>query len=46
MYLIPKTYVDNILGQNLNEKDKREIQMAVERTVEEYGEVLKMLGKE
>ncbi|MFH1875622.1 MAG: helix-turn-helix domain-containing protein [Candidatus Omnitrophota bacterium] len=46
MYVIPKKSIDVILGKTLNEDDKKEIDMAVKKTVSEYGEVLKLLGKE
>ncbi len=45
-YAIPKKYVAHILGKTLREKDKKEIDKAVEKTVKEYGEVLKLLGRE
>lgn len=46
IYVIPKNYVDAILGKELNKEDKQEIERAVKKTVSEYGEVLKLLGKE
>lgn len=46
MYVIPKKSIDTILGKTLNEDDKREIDTAVKKTVSEYGEALKLLGKE
>ena len=45
-FAIPKKYVDSILGRDLNDKDKLEIDKAVHKTVKEYGEVLKLLGRE
>lgn len=45
-FVIPKKYADNILGKKLNALDKKEIDEAVRRTVKEYGEVLKKLGRE
>lgn len=45
-YAIPKAYMDSILGRTLKEADKREIDRAVKKTVHEYGETLKLLGKE
>jgi len=36
----------NITGAPLKEKEKTEIDKAVKKTVAEYGEVLKRLGKE
>jgi hypothetical protein len=38
--------VADILGKTLQEKDKKEIDNAVRKTVKEYGEVLKLLGRE
>lgn len=45
-YAIPRSYADKILGKDLNQADKLEIDEAVKRTVKEYGEVLKLLGRE
>mgnify|MGYP000739967593 CR=1 FL=1 len=46
IYLIPNNVVLNILGKELTEKDKKEIDRAIIRTVKEYGEVLNLLGRE
>ena len=45
-YAIPKKYIDDLLGKELQEKDKKEIDEAIKKTVQEYGEVLKLLGLE
>lgn len=45
-HLIPQKYVDNILGKVLSANEKNKIDKAVRRTVAEYGEVLKLLGRE
>ena len=45
-YFIPKKRIADILGKALKEEDKREIDRAVRKTVKEYGEVLKLLGRE
>jgi excisionase family DNA binding protein len=45
-YAIARKYVANILGKELGEEDKREMDKAIEKTVKEYGEVLKLLGAE
>ena len=45
-FAIPKKYISNILGKTLNDKDKRNIDKAIKKTVKEYGEVLKLLGRE
>jgi excisionase family DNA binding protein len=34
----------DILGKELNRKEKLEIKRAVKKTIKEYGETLKMLG--
>ena len=46
IYLISTSAISNILGKGLTEKDKKEIDKAITKTVKEYGEVLKLLGKE
>lgn len=45
-FAIPKKYIADILGKVLGEEDKKEIDRAVKKTVREYGEVLKLLGRE
>ncbi len=45
-YLIPKKYILVILGKALGEEERRQIDKAIEKTVEEYGEVLRLLGRE
>jgi len=45
-YAIPKKYIDDLLGKELQEKDKKEIDEAIKKTIQEYGEVLKLLGLE
>lgn len=45
-FAIPQKYVLSILGKALGKEDKRQIDSAVERTVKEYGEVLRLLSKE
>lgn len=45
-YFIPQDYLAEILGKELNEDDKKEIDKAVKKTVTDYGEVLKLLGRE
>ena len=46
MYLIPYSTVQGLIGRRLTESRKKKITKAVKRTVAEYGEVLKMLGRE
>jgi len=43
-YAIPNKYIDDIIGKKLSAKRKKEIYKAVKKTVEEYGEVLKLLA--
>ncbi|HEV8243174.1 MAG TPA: helix-turn-helix domain-containing protein [Nitrospirales bacterium] len=45
-YVITDKTMTEILGKKTTEKDKKRIDVAVDRTVREYGEVLKLLGKE
>ncbi len=45
-YVITDETVAEILGKEVTAKEKKLIDAAVDRTVREYGEVLKLLGKE
>lgn len=45
-FAIPKKYVSHILGKELSAGEKREIDQAVKKTVKDYGEVLKLLGRD
>jgi excisionase family DNA binding protein len=49
-FAIPKKYVQqnliDIKGGPLKEEEKRGIETAVKRTIKEYGEVLRRLGRE
>ena len=45
-YVIPRKYLTDITGKTLSEKDKKIIDEAVKKTFKEYGEVLKLLGRE
>ena len=45
-YIIPAEEIAAILGLFVSEKRKREIDQSVERSVREYGEALRRLGKE
>jgi len=45
-YVITDQTVADILGKKVTAERKKRIDAAVERIVREYGEVLKMLGKE
>lgn len=45
-YVITDETVASILGKKTTEKGKKRIDAAIHRTIQEYGEVLKQLGKE
>ncbi len=45
-YIISDEEISKILGLKLSEQSKRRIDKAVRKTVKEYGEVLKLLGRE
>ncbi len=45
-YIISEPVVQRILGKQLTESDKSQIEKAVTKTVQEYGEVLKWLSEE
>lgn len=45
-YAINKKYLDMILGKVLKMSQKKEIERAVKKTVAEYGETLKLLGRD
>ena len=43
-FLIDKKDLGNILGKELTEKEKKEIEKAVKKVVKEYRETLRLLG--
>ena len=45
-YIISNEEMSKALGSELSESAKAQIDEAVKKTVKEYGEVLKLLGKE
>ena len=45
-FAIPKKYLTDITGKTLGERDKKIIDEAVKKTFQEYGELLKLLGRE
>lgn len=45
-FVIDKNELPEILGTVLTERARREIETSVEKTIKEYGETLKLLGKE
>ena len=45
-FAIPIKEAENISGKTLSEEDKKIIDKAVNKTISEYGDVLKKLGRE
>lgn len=45
-YIISDRDITSIIGREVSDKGKKRIDAAVRKTVKEYGEVLKRLGKE
>lgn len=45
-FIIPRTELPKILDRTVSDKSKNEISVTIKRLVEEYGETLKLLGKE
>lgn len=45
-YAIHKSDIPEIFGVKLNDLDKEIVSQAVHKTVKEYGETLRLLGKE
>lgn len=45
-FVIDKKELGGILDDTLNENKKAEIREAVKKTIQEYGETLKLLGQE
>jgi len=45
-YVITDQTVAEVLGKKVTEKGKKQIDAAVRKTIQEYGDVLKKLGKE
>ncbi|MGI5827189.1 MAG: helix-turn-helix domain-containing protein [Patescibacteria group bacterium] len=45
-YLIPKDQLTGIIDNNLSEEEKVKIKKGVSKVIRDYGETLKMLGKE
>jgi len=46
VYVISDRAITSILGKEVSAREKERIDTAVKRTVREYGQVLKQLGKE
>lgn len=45
-YAIPKKEIAVLLEKTLSEKNKAQIRRAVQKTIREYGETLRLLGRE
>ncbi len=45
-FVINRSDLAEILGSTLSEEKKRDIEKSVRKTIKEYGETLKLLGKE
>ncbi|MBL8031199.1 MAG: helix-turn-helix domain-containing protein [Candidatus Doudnabacteria bacterium] len=45
-YAIPKAHVEGLIQTTFHSKLNEEIKTSVERVLKEYGETLKLLGKE
>lgn len=45
-FIIPRTELPKILDRTVSDKSKNEISVTIKQLVEEYGETLKLLGKE
>jgi len=45
-YVISDEHITSVLGQKLSAVKKRRIEAAVKKTVREYGQLLKLLGRQ
>jgi len=45
-YAIPRKILAVLSGQVLDEQDKKEIDLAVKKTVSDFGQTLKLLGRD
>ena len=45
-YIIRKESLDGVLRETLTEAEKKQVEKAVKKTFKEYGETLRLLGKE
>jgi len=45
-YVISDEQITSVLGQKLSAAKKRRVEAAVRKTVREYGQLLKLLGRE
>ncbi|PJA00860.1 hypothetical protein COX75_01405 [bacterium (Candidatus Gribaldobacteria) CG_4_10_14_0_2_um_filter_33_15] len=45
-YIVPRKSLMEALGKIVGEQNKKEIEMATEKALKEYGETFRLLGKE
>jgi excisionase family DNA binding protein len=45
-YIIHQKYIAEIMGEKINEKTEKLINAAVKKTLREYGDVIRRLGRE
>ena len=45
-FAIPGKHLSNIIGKTLSDENKKIIEKAVKKTFKDYGQVIKLLGKE
>lgn len=45
-YAIPKKNLESLQGRILDRQDKKKIDIAIRKAIAEYGETLKLLGKD
>ena len=43
-FAVKKSEISGIFSKKLEDKDKKEIDRAIEKTIDEYGEALKQIG--
>ena len=46
IYAIPNKFITSIMGKTLSETTKKQIDKAIGKTIDDYGEVLRLLGQE
>ena len=44
-FVINKKDIGNVFGQSLSAKEKKEIEAAIKKTIQDYGETLELLGQ-
>lgn len=45
-FAIPQKQIASILGKAMSKQDKKQIDDAIKKTIKEYGETLRLLGRE